>query len=236
MKYQLDSIDDLDESQKGLYEKIGDAYVLKIEGLDDLGLKIENVDGLKTAMQHERDQAKSAKSALQKLKKETEKKDAETAAKEAEASGDIEKIKENIRGVFQKDIETLDQIISKQSKKLSQLLIRDEANRLAHEIAVDTDAVEILAEHINNRLTIEEKDGDYVTVVIGDDGKPSGLSMKEYQSSLQTNKSLARLLKSSNGTGSGASNTRTGSSNSNPDIGGTRDQRVASIKAMRESA
>jgi hypothetical protein len=35
LKFKLDSLDGLDEATKALYEKQGDKFVLKVEGLED---------------------------------------------------------------------------------------------------------------------------------------------------------------------------------------------------------
>ena len=66
---------------------------------------------------------------------------------------------------------------------LKRILIDSEAERVAHEIAIPG-AAAVLIPHLRNRLGIDMRDGQRVTVVIGPDGKPSALTVEELRKSL----------------------------------------------------
>ena len=227
MEYKVDSIEGLDESIAGMYKKDGDAFVL-----DVAGLPVEDVSGLKSALAKEKSNAKEARAKLKTISD----KATSDAADAAEKSGDIDKMKSNLREIFDKDIEKRDTTIHNQRAKLQELLIRDEASKMAVELAVDSDAVEVLTEYIQHRLSIDDSDGDFETVVVGTNGKPTGLSVSEFSAKLAGNKSLARLLKASDGQGSGATKTGTGSSKVHGNMGGSKDERIAAIKARMNAA
>jgi hypothetical protein len=195
LKYELETLEGLDAAQHGFYEKNGDSFRLKVEGLE-----IPDVSGLQKKVDELLGE-KKAEAAKRKEAEETARKAAEEAARK---SGDVEAVEKSLRDLFGKDIKERDDKLATVSGQLHTLLVRDQAQRVAAELAVDTDALPILAEFVQNRLTMVERDGQYHTAVKGEDGKPSGLTLEEFSKSLTKNKALARLLKASDATGGGA--------------------------------
>ena len=221
LEYTVKTLDGLSEDVAKMYTETDGAFTLDVSGLD-----IPDVSGLKSALDKERDRANSEHKARKAAEKAAQEK--EDAA--ARAAGDIETIEKNLREKYTGEIEERDAKISARDAKLSKVLHRDEAYRIANAQAVDSDAAEVVAEWIQNRTEIQEKDGDFVVLPKGDS---MGLTMEEFVKKIPEQKALGRLIKSSNGTGGGATRTSgTGSANETKgDLGGNKAERVAAIKA-----
>jgi uncharacterized phage infection (PIP) family protein YhgE len=218
LQYKLDSIEDIPKAQQKMYTETDDGFVLDVEGIE-----VPDVSGLKSALDKERGRAKDAEKALSESQKKAKKEKDEAAR----LAGDIETVEENLREHYQGDIDSLTDKIKARDQKLAKVLLRDEAHRIAADIAVDTDAIEVVAEWIQHRIGIEENDGDFQVIVTGES---SGLSLKEFTEGLTKQKSLSRLLKASNGTGGGSAGPSSGgTAKPKSNIGGTRAERVASI-------
>jgi hypothetical protein len=219
LQYTVKSIDDLSDDVKKMYTEKDGAYVLDVTGID-----IPDVKGLKSALDKERERANAAERAA---------KDAAKAAKEKEdaaarAAGDIETVEKNLREQFTGEIESRDQQIAARDAKLAKVLIRDEAHRIATAHAVNTDSVPLLAEWIEHRIGIEEKDGDFAVVVTGEN---MGLTMKEFVDKLPEQKALGRLIKASEGTGGGTTGGQgAGSTSKVVDLNSTPTERRDNIK------
>ena len=224
MQLNVETLEDIPKPLQKLYTASDSGFILDVEGLED-------TTGLKSALQKERDNNKGLKLDLKTLR--TDADDVEKARLKAEAdalekTGDLDKIKENLSKHYQGDIDALIKKVSARDQKLERVLLRDEANRIASEIAVDTDSIPVLAEWIKHRIGIEEKDGEFNVIVTGES---SGLSMKEFIEGLTQQKPLARLLKASNGTGGGASgDTSGGTANTKGNMGGSKAERLVAIK------
>jgi len=52
----------------------------------------------------------------------------------------------------------------------------------------------LLMPHIKSRLGVEEKDGQFVTVVHDSEGKPSALTLDELKVDISSNKAFAPVL------------------------------------------
>ncbi len=191
MKYELDSLDGLDETTAKEYTEKDGKFVLKLEGFE-----IEDTKGLKSALQKERDRANAAEKAVKDEAK--KRRDADDEA--ARNAGDIKKVEDNLREQYKGKLETRDGKIAARDKKLSDVLIRDEARRIATDLAVNTDSVPLLAEYIERRIGIQDNDDDFNVVVIGEH---AGLSVNEFVDKIKQDKSLANVLKAGDGTGGG---------------------------------
>ena len=220
LKYQVKSIDKLPKEVADLYEKGEDGYTLKVEGVP----KPEDNSGLKSALQKERERANNAEKELKAAA--TKAKDDSDAA--ARAAGDIETVEKNLHDHYKGEIEKRDALISKQGNKINSVLRRDGALSLATKFAVDGESAELLAEWIENRLEIAEDGDDYK---LQPKGEFAGLSVEQFESKLPTQKSLARLIKASDGKGGGAANPASGGTAkpTNPNLGGSREERQAAI-------
>ena len=221
LDYTLKTLEGLSEDVAKMYTEKDGAFTLEVTGLD-----IPDVSGLKSALDKERIRANDEHKARKAAEKAAQEKD-DAAAR---AAGDIQTVEDNLRKQYTGEIEELGAKVSARDEKLAKVLHRDEAYRIANSIAVDSDAAEVVAEWIQNRSEIQEKDGDFVVLPKGDN---MGLTMEEFVKKIPEQKALGRLIKSSNGTGGGAAgSTGTGSAKQTKgDLGGSKAERVAAIKA-----
>lgn len=206
LKYQLETLDGVEESVKGLYTEKDGKFVLGIEGLPDVSeyeqrvtkmdAKINELLGEKKAAQKKADDAAEA---------------ARLAAEEAaRKGGDIEAVEKSLRDKFGKELKSVADAKEAAEKQLSNVLVKKQALEIASRNAVDNDSAAILSEWIEHRTEMEMVDGEYRAVFKGPDGKRSGLNADEFEESLVSEKSLARLLKASKASGGGAKGNKGG--------------------------
>ena len=194
----------------------------------------EDVSGLKSALRKERENNAALEKRMLTLEKASEqtRRDAEREAErlEAEKSGDIEKITENLNKRHQTEVDDWKgkyESVSKQSKVDRK---HDQASQLAVSMAVDANTVPALTEWIENRLIVEGEPGAYKVIPTGEF---SGFTLEEMAKEIPNQPSIRRMVKSSDGTGGGAAgSTGTGSAKQTKgDLGGSKAERVAAIKA-----
>lgn len=75
LKFEIDSLEGLDDGVKALYEQKGEKFRLKVEGIDP-------ADELKEALRKERDERKAAKDRLAEFEREAEQKERERLEKD----------------------------------------------------------------------------------------------------------------------------------------------------------
>ena len=200
LKYQIDSLDGLDEATQAFYEKSGDGYKLKIEGLE-----IPDVSGLKKKV----DDLLAEKKAEQKARKEAEKKAADEAAEAAQKAGDVDAINAS----WQKKYEDgMAGIATERDDALSMLRlekVHSKAVELATTLAVPGSA-DVLLPHIESRLSMDIVDGRAKAVVLDTAGKPSALTVDELGKEIANNTAFAPLIVASNAAGGGANGTNSG--------------------------
>lgn len=205
LKYEVQSVEKMDEAIAKLYDEVktdeGTVYRLKVDG-------VRNDEIPK--MQAKLDELLSEKKAEQAKRKEAEKAAKDAAAAQAEKDGDIEAVKKSLREHYEPQLSALQKERDTFKAQLHKRLVGDEATNLATRIAVDTESLPILAEYIRNRLDVSEKDGTFETIVKGDDGKSSGLTVDEFVKKLETNPGLSRLVKASDAAGGGANGANRG--------------------------
>lgn len=196
LKFEIDTIEGLDNSISQLYDKHESGkYRLKIEGLpadDSSGLK-KKVDELLSE--------KKAASAKAKEAEESARIAAEEAARK---SGDIDALdrswnKKHADAVAAKDAE-----LSGLRGTLNTLLVDNVASQIANDLAIQG-ASALLLPHIKGRLSVEIRDGQPKTVVIGTDGKPSALTIEELKTEFAANPAFAPVIAGSKASGGGAS-------------------------------
>ncbi|HEY0684757.1 MAG TPA: hypothetical protein VGD45_20640 [Steroidobacter sp.] len=205
LKYKLDSLDGLDDATKALYEKKGDKYVLKVEGVEE-----GDVVGLKNKVETLLGETSELK------KKIKEKEDAEATAREEERKakeeaaakkGDIEGLRKSAdERVANKEKEVrgeLEPKLQKQDKTIRRLLVDNVAKDMATRIGLKG-SESLLIPHITSRLDVEERDGELVTVIKGADGKASAMSITDLETEFKGNTAFAPVLAGSQGSGGGA--------------------------------
>ncbi len=200
LKLKLDSLDGVDKNLHALYEEKEGKYYLKVEGLED-------TSALKRAKDHEKEARKKAEQQLKAIQDELKTlKDQIEANKDDDAKkkGDIEALEKSWKEKLEKREAELQTRLDEMSNGTRTLLVDKEAVRIASELAVEGSA-DVLVPHIKSRLGVEQKDGQFVTVVNDAEGKPSALTLDELKKEIAGNAAFAPVIVGSKATGGGAS-------------------------------
>lgn len=230
LKYQIESLEGLDESIQSLYTEVDGKYQLKVDGLDD-GAE------LKRAKEHEKEARKRAEAEAKQLRAEMDEMKTsldEIKSKKARDSGDIDALEKSWADKLAKREAELSAQIEKANGSITSLLVDKEAATLAASLAVEGSAG-ILLPHIKQRLGVAEKDGSFVTVVNDGEGKPSALTIEELKQEFANNPAFAPVIVGSKASGGGASGGSGGGAASGKSWGDlkTTEERVAHIKAKQ---
>lgn len=174
LKFEVDSLDGVDEAVRGLYEKDGDKFRLKVEGLPE----VEDTSGLKTALSKERKAAEAAAKAVkawQKLGKtpdEIEELLAERAKAEedrAKSAGEWDKLKASLNEQHAKALEEERGRVSAMRSTLEKYLINAQA---VSAIAAEKGIPELLLPHVQRFTRVVEQDGEYAVQIVDAKGDP----------------------------------------------------------------
>lgn len=133
LKFEVESLDGVEESVRGLYEKRGDKYRLKVEGIDP-------ADELKEALRKEREDRKTAKERVEEL---------ERAQRDAEEERQREK--GEFKTLYEREQQAKKELADKFAEfqtKVQRQEISLEAQRLAGQLSKDRDRSELLAEKV----------------------------------------------------------------------------------------
>lgn len=146
LKFKVENLDGVDASLHGFYDKTDSGYQLKVDGVED-------VTGLKNALQAERDGNKDAKTRLgelEKLRDEAERKALEEQGKYKELSAKEreEKLK------YEQSYLTLEKEVATSKRDL---MLRE----LASSLTGDTLEQEIIARFATDYVKIEGKEVSY---------------------------------------------------------------------------
>ncbi|MGI0119694.1 hypothetical protein [Zooshikella sp. RANM57] len=217
LKFQLDSLDGVDENLQSFYEEVDGKYCLKIEGLDDTGALKRAKEHEKTARKAAEDQARELKMQLDALQAQIN----ENKDNEARKKGDIEALENSWKEKYTNNEKLWSEKLTHREKELQgnieklqnnlkSILIDKEAVRLASELAVEGSA-ELLIPHIKARLATSERNGQLVTVVNDLEGKPSALTLDELKLEFANKAAFAPVIVGSLATGSSASSSKSSS-------------------------
>lgn len=224
LKYQLDNLDGLDESVKTLYTEKDGKFVLGIEGLPQQ----EDVSGLK---------AKNAELLAEKKEIERKAREAEDAARlereeAARKSGNVEELERSWTEKFsRREAEltgTLEQERATLSGQIRDLTVGRTATDIASALAVQGSAKALLP-HIERRLSVEQRDGKPVVVVLDAQGKLSAATLDELRAEIANDAAFAPLIAGSKASGGGAAGAGGGGGAAKGNIGGTKTERTAAI-------
>lgn len=206
LKFKLDSLDGLDDATKALYEQKGDKFVLKVDGVEEgdvVGLKnkVETLLGetadLKKRLKEKDDGEKVAQDAARRAAE-------DSAAKK----GDIEALRKSADERVAAAIADTEGKYKPQVDKYQASLRRSKVDNVAHEVAMRIGlkgSESLLIPHIKNRLDVEERDGDFVTVIRDSKGQASALTIADLEKEFVSNAAFAPVIVGSKGSGSGAS-------------------------------
>lgn len=188
LKFEIETLEGVDESVAGFYEKHGDKYRLKVEGLDP-------ADELKEALRKEREERKAAKERAEALEREAR----ERADEAARKKGDTEALEKSWQEKLAKREAELTEALKAREAKLTELTVGATASKLAGELAVPGSA-DVLLPHITSRLRYEEGK----VVVLDPEGKPSALTPDELKQQISEDKRFAPLIVGSRASDGGA--------------------------------
>lgn len=223
LKYQLDSLDGLDDTQKAFYDEKDGKFVLKVEGIP----QGEDVSGLKAKV----DELLAEKKAEAEKRKAAEEAARKAAEEHARKNGDVEAIEKSWQEKYsRREQELADQLASMEAD-LGTLTVGATAKSLAAELALPGSA-DVLMPHIQQRLKTERRDGKPVTVVLDAEGKPSAMSIDELKQEIANNPAFAPVIVGSKATGGGAGGAKGGGAAGNTgNMGGSRTERAKAIAA-----
>jgi hypothetical protein len=224
LKYLLDTLDGLDDSVKSLYTEKDGKYVLGIEGLP----QPEDVSGLKSKVEELLGEKKAAEKA---------RKDAEDQARlereeAARKSGNVEELERSWSEKYnRREAElngTLEQERGTLSAQIRDLTVGRTATDIASALAIPGSAKALLP-HIERRLSVEQRDGKPVVVVLDQQGKLSAATLDELKAEFANDTAFAPLIAGSKASGGGAGGAGGGGGAAKGNIGGTKAERTAAI-------
>jgi hypothetical protein len=224
LKYQLDTLDGLDDSVKSLYTEKEGKFVLGIEGLP----QPEDVSGLKSKVEELLGEKKAAEKA---------RKDAEDQARlereeAARKSGNVEELEKSWSEKYTRREAELNGILEQErgtlSTQIRDLTVGRTATDIASALAIPGSAKALLP-HIERRLSVEQRDGKPVVVVLDQQGKLSAATLDELKAEFANDTAFAPLIAGSKGSGGGAPGAGGGGGAPKGNIGGTKSERAAAI-------
>lgn len=204
------------------------------QGGEDFAKKIEEYETRIHKMDAKISELLNEKKSEAAKRKEAEEAAIKAAEEAARKAGDVEAVEKSLRSKYAKELEARETEIKAATSQLRGLLVKQEAMRIAASYAVDSDSVTTLARLIETNLDMDVRDGEYTTIVKGPDGKPTGLTLDEFEKGLVQDKSLARLLKASDATGGGAKgSTRSGGAAQTvkANFAGSKEERIAALRS-----
>jgi len=170
LKAIVDTLDSVPEAARSFYEEKEGKFALKVEGMED-------VSGLKTALQKEREAAKEAKrykelglsvEEIAELKALREK----TEEDKAKALGDFDKLREKLTGQHQAELKKLQDRMAALERSEHQAVVTTGLMKALAEAGATEEGMALLPDIFAGRAKIES-DGDKRVVKIMDaDGTP----------------------------------------------------------------
>jgi hypothetical protein len=204
LKFKLDTLDGLDDATKALYKQKGDKFVLDLEGdgEDTAGLKkkvedlLEEQAKLKGKVKENDEAAKAAAEAARRAAEDAAAKKGDIEALRKSADERVAAARAEVEAQFKPELE-------KTKTAIRRLRVDNVAVEIASRIGLKG-SESLLIPHIKNRLEVEERDGDYVTVVRDANGKASALGVADLEKEFQGNPAFAPVIAGSKGSGGGA--------------------------------
>lgn len=199
LKYQLDTLEGVDDTVRALYTEKDGKFVLGIEGLPQQ----EDVSGLKSKVE----ELLGEKKAAEKARKDAEEQARMEREEAARKSGNVEELEKSWSEKYnRREAElngTLEQERAALSGQIRDLTVGRTATDIASALAIPGSA-EALLPHIERRLSVEQRDGKPVVVVLDKQGKLSASSLDELKAEFANNTAFAPLIAGSKASGGGA--------------------------------
>ncbi|MEB2514797.1 hypothetical protein SOP85_05025 [Pseudomonas sp. YuFO20] len=224
LKFQLDTLEGVDDSVKALYVEKDGKFVLGIEGLP----QPEDVSGLKSKVE----ELLSEKKAAEKARREAEEAARAEREEAARKSGNVEELEKSWLEKYNRREAELNGMLEQERGSLSgqirDLTVGRTATDIASALAIPGSA-EALLPHIERRLSVEQRDGKPVVVVLDKQGKLSASTLDELKAEFANNAAFAPLIAGSKASGGGAAGAGNGGGAAKGKIGGTKEERQAAI-------
>jgi len=219
----LTSLDGIDQQLHELYRQEGEKFVLDVEPTD--GWALEDVHGLKNALQSERARARQFEQIAKKF--DGMDPEAASAALEAVANGGLnsdEKFKKRLEArekelqeKFQRDLEAAESRAGGLKSELEKQLIH---NSTVDALRKHGGNVDLLLPHVKSQTRLEEADNGWRVVVVGDNGEPrvsmktgsvDNMTIDELVEGLRSNETFAPAFSGSGASGGGSVGSSVGS-------------------------
>lgn len=224
LKFQLDSLEGVDESIQALYVEKDGKFVLGIEGLP----QPEDVSGLKSKVQELLDE-KKAEAEKRKAAEDQARMDREEALRK---SGNVEELEKSWSEKYaRREAELTGQLESTNSTlqgQIRDLTVGRTATEIATTLAIPGSAKALLP-HIERRLSVEQRDGKPTVVVLDAAGKLSAATLDELKAEFTNDPAFGPLIAGSKASGGGAGGAGKGGGVAKGNIGGTKEERQAAI-------
>jgi len=224
LKFQLDSLEGVDESIQALYVEKDGKFVLGIEGLP----QPEDVSGLKSKVQELLDE-KKAEAEKRKAAEDQARLDREEALRK---SGNVEELEKSWSEKYaRREAELTGQLESTNATlqgQIRDLTVGRTATEIATTLAIPGSAKALLP-HIERRLSVEQRDGKPTVVVLDAAGKLSAATLDELKAEFTNDPAFGPLIAGSKASGGGAGGAGKGGGAAKGNIGGTREERQAAI-------
>lgn len=224
LKYQLDTLDGLDDTVKSLYTEKEGKFVLGIEGLP----QPEDVSGLKSKVE----ELLGEKKAAEKARKDAEEQARLEREEAARKSGNVEELEKSWSEKYSRREAELNGMLEQErgtlSTQIRDLTVGRTATDIASALAIPGSAKALLP-HIERRLSVEQRDGKPVVVVLDQQGKLSAATLDELKAEFANDTAFAPLIAGSKASGGGAAGAGGGGGAAKGKIGGTKEERQAAI-------
>ena len=224
LKFQLDTLEGVDESVQAMYVEKGGKYVLNIEGLP----QPEDVSGLKSKVE----ELLSEKKAAEKARREAEEAARTEREEAARKSGNVEELEKSWSEKYaRREAELSGQLESTNSAlqgQIRDLTVGRTATDIATTLAIPGSAKALLP-HIERRLSVEQRDGKPTVVVLDASGKLSAATLDELKAEFTNDPAFGPLIAGSKASGGGAGGAGKGGGAAQGNIGGNKDERTKAL-------
>jgi hypothetical protein len=146
LKFQIDTLDGVDTALHNLYDKADDGYRLKVEGIED-------TNGLKTALQKERENVKLTQKELNELKKLRE----EDELKILETQGKFKELSESEKTRRLETEQKFNELQKEIGQKTASLMVRE----LAQSLTTDPLELDIISKFAFDEVEIEGREAKF---------------------------------------------------------------------------
>lgn len=199
--------------------------------------KLPDTTKLEQKRQIESDHRKKAEqkaSTLETQLKDLQKQIDDSKHNKASENGDVDALNKSWSDKLTKKETELNEQIGGLQGQLQSILVDNVALSMASELAIEGSA-QVLVPHIKSRLSAEQKDGAFATVVKDGEGKASALTLDELKEEIANMPAFAPVIVGSKASGSGADGGQGGGAAHGGDVSKmNREQKLAHYRNKRK--